>query len=155
MKRLFAIDISGSVECYNLFHNEVKSIFDKYYQSGDSIMIWGSEAQMIDYAQMKEIYTNGNCNEESHPYVIAEKLANDVSIPRQHLILVTTSAVGSREVEKCDKIMQESNIRFQYVTSYIIGNCADLSVQAPFTRGCASKIIEIKSNGSRREFISS
>lgn len=150
LRHLFAIDYSGSVGGVSLYHNEVRSIFNQYYRNGDSIMIWGSQARMIDYSRMVQIYTNREGNEGTYPYVIAQKLVSDRSIPREHLILVTDGQVDSGSIQQSDSILRSGNVQFKYVTTYVIGSGGDLSVGAPFGRGCGSETVEVKSNGQRR-----
>lgn len=112
-----------------------------------------AKSLFISYERMRKIYTNMEGNEGARPFVIAEKLASDSSIPREHLILVTNGGVSQSNVERCDQILQNNNIHFKYVTSYIIGIGANLSVDVPFTRGCSSKTIEVHPNHSRRVHI--
>ena len=150
LRHLFAIDYSGSVGGEYLYHNEVRSIFNQYYRNGDSIMIWGSQARMIDYSRMVQIYTNREGNEGTDPSVIAQKLVSDRSISREHLILVTDGQVDSGSIQRSDSILRSGNVQFKYVTTYVIGSGGDLSVGAPFGRGCGSETVEVKSNGQRR-----
>lgn len=135
LRRLFAIDYSGSV----------RAIFNSYYKNGDSIMIWGSTSEIISYSRMQQIYTNREGRGGTDPSLI-----NNTSLPREHLILVTDGCVDSGSIGRSDSILRSNNIQFQYVTTYVIGSGGDLSVGAPFGRGCGSETIEIKSDGQRR-----
>ena len=48
--------------------------------------------------------------------------------------------------------MKNYNIKFAYVTVYIIGTGGDLSVGAPFCRDSPNKTIHIKNENEREEF---
>ena len=50
--------------------------------------------------------------------------------------------------------MQSYNIKFQCVTTFIIGDGGNLSVGAPYTRGSQSKTFHIHDNGSRESLVS-
>lgn len=150
LRHLFAIDHSGSVSGEYLYHNEVRSIFSQYYRSGDSIIIWDSRAEIISYSRMQQVYNNREGSGGTDPSLIAQQLAYNSSLPREHLILVTDGCVNSGSIEKSDSILRSHNIHFKYVTTYVIGSGGDLSVGAPFGRGCGSETVEVKSNGQRR-----
>ena len=152
LRRFFAIDHSGSVDGESFYHNEVKSIFKKYYQNGDVIMIWESQAQIISYQRMQQIWNAREGTGGTDPSQIAQVLVSNSRIPHEHMILVTDGHVNSGSVQRSDQILKRSNVHFQYVTTYVIGEGGDLSVGAPFARGCGSKTIEVKP-GSRREIV--
>lgn len=115
-------------------------------------MIWESQASIISYSQMQQIWNKKEGTGGTDPSQIAQKLVNNSSIPHEHMILVTDGHVDSGSIQRSDQILKNSNVHFQYVTTYVIGKGGDLSVGAPFARGCGSKTIEVKP-GSRREIV--
>lgn len=153
LKRLYAIDHSGSISGNSVYFNELRSIFSQYpFRSGtDKIMTWGSYANMISYSEMQRIINSMEGTEGTDPSLIASKLSSDTSIPREHLILVTDGYVDSGSIQRSDQILRSHGIQLKYVTAYVVGG-GDLSVGAPFGRGCGMKTIQVTS-GSRREIV--
>ncbi|KAK8850292.1 hypothetical protein M9Y10_018421 [Tritrichomonas musculus] len=152
LQKLFAIDHSGSVSKNSFYFSEVQSIIDQFYKENDVIMTWGDKTTIVSRSHMQRIIDTKEGNENTYPKVIAEALAENNSIPRDHLILVTDGKVTHSDIEICDTIIGNNNIRFKYVTTYVIGSGGDLSVGTSFSRDCESKTFEIKPN-SKRVFI--
>lgn len=150
LRTLFAIDHSGSVHNFAVYHNKLRQIFNQYYKNGDVIITWGSRVTKISYSEMQRIINSQEGTEGTDPSVIAQALVNDSSLRCEHLILVTDGMVGSGSVQESDSIMRRCNFVFRYVTTYVISNNGDLSVGAPFARGCGSHTIHVTSNGSER-----
>ncbi|OHT04875.1 hypothetical protein TRFO_27550 [Tritrichomonas foetus] len=153
MKRLFAIDYSGSISGDRLYHSNLEAIFNKYYVYGDHILLWDSHAYPCDYNRIKDIWENREGNGGTCPNVIAQYVADNPSVPREHLILVTDGHVFEGTIDASDQILQANNISFKYVTTYVIGTNGDLSVGCPSARNCESVTIEIRSDTERNEKI--
>ena len=106
---------------------------------------------MVSAQEIKDILINKRGSGGTSLSQIIQALLVNPSIKKEHLILITDGRVKSSLISKSDKLIQQSNIQFKYVTTYIIGSRGDLSVCAPFARWCGSKTIEIKSETQRRE----
>ena len=77
------------------------------------------------------------------------KLAKESPDHREHLIIVTDGRASLCDIEKCDKFLKKENIKFQYVSVYIIGKEGDRSVGAPFCRNCPNRNILVLDQNNR------
>ena len=156
MKTLFAIDNSGSVSYNSFYHNEVKKIFDKYYKNGDIAYFW-------NYPEVKKF---GNTSEEilktlddfvsscegtggTDSELIANIIIDEPNY-REHLLIVTDGGVNYKCVQKTTEKLADKNIKFKFVSTFIIGDGDNLSVGAPFCRNCENITYSIKSNGKKK-----
>ena len=71
------------------------------------------------------------------------KLANSCPSHREHLIIVTDGQVSEDCIKRSDELMKTYNIKFQFVSVYVIGKDGNLSVGAPFCRGCPNRTIQV------------
>ena len=62
---------------------------------------------------------------------------------REHLIIVTDGEVDEEDIRSSDQLMNNNNIKFQFVSVYVVGRGGNLSVGAPFCRGCPNRTIHI------------
>ena len=68
---------------------------------------------------------------------------------REHLLIVTDGQVGEGSIRRSDQIMQQNNIQFKFVSVYIIGRGGNLSVGAPFCRGCPNRSTQVLDKNNR------
>ena len=92
---------------------------------------------------IKECIKKKKCDDGTDSIYIAEAAINAGPEFWGHLIIVTDGKVKKEEIIKCDDYIKENNIKFKYVSTYVIGPDGDLSVGAPFTRGCENQTIYI------------
>ena len=85
---------------------------------------------------------------DTNSTLIAE-LSNACPSHREHLIIVTDGKVGESEIRKSDELMQKYNIKFQFVSVYVVGKEGNLSVGAPFCRGCPNRTIQVLESKNR------
>ena len=78
------------------------------------------------------------------------KIAKENPNHREHLIIVTDGCVNINDIDECDRILSKENIKFKFVSVYMIGRLADESVGAPFCRNCPNKNILIIDQNNRR-----
>ena len=142
LKTLFAFDNSGSISGNSVYFNEIYRIVNKYYKVGDKFYLWGSRYTEKSKAQIDQWIINKNGPEGTNSTFIAE-LANACPSHREHLIIVTDGQVGESSIRKSDELMQQYNITFQFVSVYVVGNGGNLSVGAPFCRGCPNRTIHV------------
>ena len=156
MKTLFAIDNSGSVSDNSFYHNEVKKIFDKYYKNGDIAYFWNDpEVKKFGNTSEEILKTlddfvssckgSGGTNSE----LIANIIIDEPNY-REHLIIITDGEVDYKYVQKTTEKLAETNIKFKFVSTFIIGSGDNLSVGAPFCRNCENITYSIKSNGKKK-----
>ena len=108
---------------------------DKYYKNGDLIYIWNDAYEKCEISKLtssfKELIINSNTgNGGTQSEKIAE-IAKDVKEYREHLVIITDGEVEEDSINESTRILKEENIKFKYVTTFIIGNKGNLSVGAP------------------------
>jgi hypothetical protein len=144
LKTLFAFDNSGSISGNSTYFNEIYRIVDKYYKSGDKFYLWGSSYTEQSKAQIDQWIKNKSGPEGTYSTNIA-KLVIACPSHREHLIIVTDGEVYESDIKECDKLMAQYNIQFQFVSVYVVGSGGNLSVGAPFCRGCPNRTIHVLS----------
>ena len=143
LKNLFAFDNSGSISGKNLYFNEIDRIVKKYYKNGDKFYLWGSrytqksKNEIDDWIKKKKGPELDTCS------INIAKLAASCPNEREHLIIVTDGKVSESDINASDKFMNDNNIQFKFVSVYVIGTGGNLSVGAPFCRGCPNRTIHI------------
>ena len=142
LKTLFAIDSTGSVTCNKSYFKEVDKIVKTYYKSGDKFYLWANGYKEKSRTEIDNWIKSQKGQGLTNPANIA-LIANSSPSHREHLIIVTDGEVGESKIQESDKLMAEFNIQFQFVSVYIIGKKANLSVGAPFCRGCPFRTIFI------------
>ena len=148
LKTIFAFDNSGSISDNNLYFNEIDRIIKKYYKNGDRFFLWGSKyteknKNEIDDWIKKKYGREGTCS------INIAKLAATYPNDREHLIIVTDGEVDENDIKESDKFMNDNNIKFKFVSVYVIGTEGNLSVGAPFCRGCPNRTIHVINENER------
>ena len=145
LKTLFAFDNSTSISSHyikELYFSEINRIIKKYYKDGDKFYLWGdtftekTKTEIDDWIK-KEKGTEGTRSEN------IAKIAQECQDHREHLIIVTDGRVIENSIKKSDELMLKNNIQFKFVSVYIIGEKGNLSVGAPFCRGCPNRSIQV------------
>ena len=148
MKTLFAFDNSGSISGNMLYFKEINRLVNKYYKQGDKFYLWGTTYTEQSKSQIEQ-WINNRRGEEGTSIINIAKLAKENPNHREHLIIVTDGRANLNDIKETDKFLQENNIKFKYVSLYVIGKNGDRSVGAPFCRRCPSKTINILDEHTR------
>ena len=148
LKNLFAFDNSGSISGNSVYFNEINRIVNKYYKPGDKFYLWGSRYTEKSKSEIDQWIRNKNGPEGTNSVYIAE-LAKACPNHREHLIIVTDGKVGEGSIRRSDELMQTYNIKFQFVSVYVVGRGGNLSVGAPFCRGCPNRTIHVLDANNR------
>ena len=149
LKTLFAFDNSGSISGNELYFNEINRIIMEYYKPGDKFYLWGTTYTEKSKSQIEQWIHEKKGNEGTNSVNIA-KIAKENPNHREHLIIVTDGCVNSKDIDECDRFLSKENIKFKFVSVYMIGRQADQSVGAPFCRNCPNKNILIIDQNNRR-----
>ena len=155
LKTLFVFDFSGSVSSYSFFnpqrkmlfyHEKIKMILDEYYNldRGDKIYIWNSNYKNLTLNEIDKIIKEGFGEGGTKSSLIAEIGNLEKKNNFKHLLITTDGKVSSSEIDLSDKLMNKYNIKYEYVTTYIIGKNGNLSVGAPYCRNCPNITIYCK-----------
>jgi len=148
MPTIIAMDCSGSIdEIANLYFKVINDLVEKYKNGPTLYYLWGSNFYKKTYEEIKEWINNKNCPDGTYSIFIANAAKNAGSDFWGHLIIVTDGCVDVDDITNCDNYLKENNIQFKYVSTYVIGSKGNLSVGAPFTRGCANQTINILTYG--------
>jgi hypothetical protein len=148
LSTLFAFDNSGSISGNSVYFNEIDRIVTKYYKPGDKFYLWGSTHTEQTKSQIDQWIRNMDGPEGTSSVHIAN-LVKACPSHREHLIIVTDGQVSKSDIQRCDQIMLSSNIQFKFVSVYIVGRGGNLSVGAPFCRGCPNRSIQILDANNR------
>ena len=108
---------------------------DKYYKNGDLIYIWNDAYEKYEISKLtasfEELKINSNIgNGGTQSEKIAE-IAKAIKEYREHLVIITDGEVEEDSINESTRILKEENIKFKYVTTFIIGNKGNLSVGDP------------------------
>ena len=142
LKTLFAFDNSGSISGNSVYFNEINRIVNKYYKPGDKFYLWGSQYTEKTKSEIDQWIISKYGPEGTYSVNIA-KLVNSCPTHREHLIIVTDGQVSESDIRESDSLMNQFNIQFQFVSVYVIGTGGNLSVGAPFCRGCPNRTIHV------------
>ena len=82
--------------------------------------------------------------EDTFLYLIADIIEEEKNNKCRHLVIITDGNVSQEEIREADEKIKNINYNFDYVTVYILGDDADLSVGAPFCRNTPNKTFEKK-----------
>ena len=89
---------------------------------------------------MKKKYGIG----DTYPYLIADIIEEEKSNNCRHLVIITDGCVSENKINKADEKIKNINYNFDYVSVYILGDDADLSIGAPFCRNTPNKTFSKK-----------
>ena len=90
-------------------------------------------------------------NEGTDSSLIA-KIANETKSDNfQHLLIVTDGDVREWEIDKCDELVKQYDLKFSYVSVYIIGDNGNESVGCPFCRECSGVTYKYYNNGKKKQ----
>ena len=149
MKTLFCIDDSGSTENVSFYYNELKDIIEKYYiiDRGDIFYLWSDRSKKITYEELEQKIKTKDGNGGTYPYLIADIIDEEKNNNCRHLLIITDGNVDQCDILKADEKIKKISYNFDYVTIYILGEDADLSVGAPFCRNTPNKTFSKKRPG--------
>ena len=153
MSTFFAFDNSSSInDIKELYFKIIKEIIETY-KEGDAFFLWGSNIKQKTKEEIEQWIINKDCPGGTYPYCIVEE-SNKHNELRGHLIIVTDGCVSEKKILKCDELMQKYNIKFKYVTIYVIENNGkgNMSVGAPFCRDSPNKTIHVINEKKREIF---
>ena len=148
LKTLFAFDNSGSITGNELYFNEINRLIKKYYKPGDKFYLWGTTYKEKSKSQIEQWIYEKKGNEGTNSVNIA-KIAKENPNHREHLIIVTDGSVDLNSIDECDRFISKENIKFKFVSVYLIGRQADKSVGAPFCRNSPNKNVLIIDQNNR------
>ena len=134
MKSLFIIDCSCSVEEELLYHNN-------FYLSKNKIK--EKNCSLVKIKEFNEKLKGYDARDSSF---IIKILIDENESYKEHLLIVT-----DRPFEKSCIVIQNNNIKFTYVTTFIIGIGNNLSVGALYYRDCPNAIYSIKLENERKK----
>ena len=146
MKTLFCIDDSGSTDMSDFYYNELNEIINNYYvkNRGDIFYLWNENKKKITYEELKEKIEKKYGIGDTYPYLIADIIEEEKSNNCRHLVIITDGCVSENKINKADEKIKNINYNFDYVSVYILGDDADLSIGAPFCRNTPNKTFSKK-----------
>ena len=135
MKILFAIDKSGST-CNKLYSDEIIKLVNENYneERGDIIYIWGEDYKKLSKKEFIELVEINQDLGGTYPKLIADIINLERKNKCKHLIIITDGNVSNQDILESDKRMENIKYYFDFVSVYIIGEEANLSISAPFCR---------------------
>ena len=145
MKTLFCIDNSGSTSA-SFYYDELKEIIFNYYDKnrGDIFYLWNENKKKITYKELEKQIESKNGYGDTYPYLIADIIEEEKNNECRHLMIITDGCVSPEKIEEADKKIKNIKYNFDYVTVYILGEDADLSIGAPFCRNTPNKTFSKK-----------
>ena len=150
LKTLIVFDSSGSVEGKSIYFKKLEKIMEKFFklERGDKIYKWSTSRKCITFEETKNIINKKIGSGGTHSHLIAEISNEERNNKFQHLVIVTDGNVENDEIVKGDNLMNQYNIKYSYVTTYIIktGGFCDRSVGASFCRNCPNTTIYVDSD---------
>lgn len=151
---VFAIDISGSTSGEREYYQNVESILNKMYKSGDIIIEWNGNAKKTTRSEIQNRINSRSGNGWTAPCAIIKYLALDSIKNVNHFVLITDGRVTVDEIDKCDNEIKNNSMTFNRFDGFIIGPkaSANMSVTCPFTRCCSHEVIQIEP-GKKPEII--
>jgi hypothetical protein len=153
MKTLFAVDCSGSISGNKTYFNKLRQLRNKYYNSsrGDKFYTWGSNYYYKNESEMDDFISKEYGPDGTYSYYIAEIERVTKNENFEHLIIVTDGEVDTDDIDKSDKLVQDYELQYSFVSTYIIGSGGNESVGCPYSRGCPGITYLIDDNGNEKE----
>jgi len=151
MPTIIAIDCSGSISgIKDYYFPTVDEIVEKYKDCPTRYYIWGSGYTYKSYSEIKAWISAKKGGGGTYSQNIYKSIIESgSSYYNGHLIIITDGEVDLKDIDECDSLMKNSNIKFNYVSTYVIGNGGNLSVGAPFNRESANQTIQVLKIGHR------
>ena len=155
MKTLFAIDCSESIKENQLYHSELNKIINEYYKEGDLFYLWNHaiRAKRVSREEMNEFIKEKKGLGGTNSTNIAKIAIDAGNSYREHLLIVTDGKVELIDIKESTDLLEKNNIKFKYVTTFIIGDEGNLSVGAPYCRDCPNVTYEIKYKNDRKKLV--
>ena len=153
MKTLFVVDCSGSILLNNFFFSKLKELKKKYYKGerGDIFFIWNENYYYKNESEIDEFIENKMGFGGSNISLITEIGKETKNEKFEHLIIFTDGSVDASEIDICDRKVVEYNLKYSFVSTYIIGNGGNRAVGVPFSRNYPSATYFIDNNGNEEK----
>lgn len=97
--------------------------------------------------EMDEFINKKKGSEGTYSSLIAEIAKKEKNEKFEQYIIVTDRMVFQGEIDKCDDLVKKYNLKFSYVSIYIIGNGGNESIGCPFLRDSIGITYKIDDNG--------
>lgn len=150
MATIIAMDRSSSIDSIKDFYfPSINDIVEMYKNEPNLYYLWGNNDYKKIYEEIKEWINTKNGPDGTSSIHIANTVKETGSSYWGHLIIITDGCVGKKDITNCDKFIKKNNMKFKYVSTYLIVTNGNLSVGTPFTRGCANQTINILASGKR------
>lgn len=150
MATIIAMDRSSSIDSIKDFYfPSINDIVEMYKNGPNLYYLWGNNDYKKIYEEIKEWINTKNGPDGTSSIHIANTVKETGSSYWGHLIIITDGYVGKKDITNCDKFIKKNNMKFKYVSTYLIVTNGNLSVGTPFTRGCANQTINILASGKR------
>ena len=156
MKTLFAVDCSGSVKSLDIYFKKLVELKSQYYNKlrGDKFYTWGNSYYYKTEEEMDSFIAKKNASDGTISYYIAEIGRETKSENFEHLIIVTDGKVGTNDIDESDKRVQKYDLKYSYVSVYIIGSGGNETVGCPYSRECPMVTYRVDKNGKETEVAS-
>lgn len=140
MKTLFAIDKSGSTN-FGLYKKEVTNLVNNNYEKerGDAIYLWGDKFKKLTKEEFLNVFKGNENLGRTFPKLIVDIIKEEHKNNFKHLVIITDGNVSDEEINEVDKLMEDRNYNYEFVSVYIIGDKGDMSIGAPFCRRTPNK----------------
>ena len=156
MKTLFVVDDSGSVCENELYFNKVMHLFCSNFSSerGDKFYIWNQDYKELDFEEIESFINDMDGDKGTNSSLIAEIANIEKDNNFEHLIIITDGDVKNEEVDLSDQKFKEYNLKFSFVSTFIIQTGDDLlneSVGCPYSRECPGFTYIVDKEGNQKE----
>ncbi len=156
MKTLFVVDDSASVCENELYFNKVMHLFCSNFSSerGDKFYIWNQDIKELDFDEIESFINDMDGDKGTNSSLIAEIANIEKDNNFEHLIIITDGDVKNEEVDLSDQKFKEYNLKFSFVSTFIIQTGDDLlneSVGCPYSRECPGFTYIVDKEGNQKE----
>jgi len=134
VKRVFAIDDSGSTLGISDYWQNVGEIISKFHRNDDFIIFWNNEAKIKSLGEClsaishKEGDGGGTDPESIIPFLL--KITKEPT----HLFIITDGEICEGSIPRIESLLLSENVTFDKVTCIIHNRYPNLSVCVPFIR---------------------
>ena len=155
MKTLFVVISSASISNKLLYFNKIMELLKNFFHEdrGDAFYIWSNNYKKLEIKEIESFINKMEGNGNTYSSLIAEIANSENNNNFEHLIIISDGEVGKNEIDKSDQKFKEYNIKFSYISTFLIytGQFLDESVGCPYTRNCPGKTYIVDSRGNQRE----